>query len=112
MQPVAVSASAPVSSIEGGDPFSAPAEPFLKGSYAKALGRPRGHPALPDEEWDAKATYEEREAALKAALDEGFRAYEAGDYVTIYPGQTRAFIKQIGEEASQRLKAKRADLPY
>jgi len=88
---------------------SAPAEPFLRGSYAKTLGRPRGNPALPDDEWDESATDEERFDALKAAVEEGFRAFDEGRYITIQPGQTRAFLRQIGERVSQRLRAKRAE---
>jgi len=90
------------------DSAFAPAAPFLRGSYAESLGRPRGNPALPDDEWDDNATDEERFAALKAAVEEGFRAFDEGRYITIQPGQTRVFLRQMGEKVSQRLRAKRA----
>jgi len=98
------SAAAPASALDA----SAPVAPFLRGSYAESLGRPRGHPALPDDEWDYSATDEERFAALKAAVEEGFRANEKGDYVKVPADRLGDFLNEIGERASQRLRAKRA----
>jgi len=102
--PASASAAAPAPVLDA----SAPVAPFLHGSYAESLGRPRGHPALPDDEWDDSATDEERFAALKAALEEGFRAHAEGDFVRVPANQLGAFLNEIGERASRRLNAKRA----
>jgi len=87
---------------------SGTAAPFLDGTYVESLGLARGHPALPDDEWDDNATDEERAAAFGAAVQEGFGAHEKGDYVKVPAGRLGDFLNEIGERASQRLRAKRA----
>jgi len=59
-------------------------------------------------EWDAHATEEERFTALKAAIDEARLEYDAGLAMRIPHGQLRAYIGKLGEEASRRLREKRA----
>jgi len=74
--------------------------PFQGGSYAKALGWPRGSLAFPDVEWDAHATEEERFTALKAAIDEGFRDVDEGRTIEISsPEQLREMLRNAGETA-------------
>jgi len=80
--------------------------PFQVGSYAKALGRPRGSLAFPDVEWDAHATEEERFTALKAAIDEARAEYDAGHYIEISsPEQLRKMLRNAGETARSKVQA-------
>jgi len=103
---VAVSASASAAAPAPALDASASVAPFLRGSYAESLGRPRGHPALPDDEWDDNASDEERFAGLKAAVEEGFRAFDEGRYIEIPAGGFGDFIDKREEEVSRRLRVK------
>jgi len=81
-----------------------PEMPFQEGSYAKALGRPRGSLTFPDVEWGAHATEEERFTALKAAIDEGFRDVDEGRYIEISSsGQLRETLRNAGETALSKV---------
>jgi len=96
--------SAEPSSIDDGDWGTGPEMPFQEGSYAKALGRPRGSLTFPDVEWDAHATEEERFTALKAAIDEGFRDVDEGRYIEISsPEQLREMLRNAGETARSKV---------
>jgi len=77
-----------------------PFEPFLNGSHSKALGRSRGYPTLPDD----GPTEEEKFIALKAAIDEGIAQIDSGQVIEIPHGELRNYIRQLGEEASRRLR--------
>jgi len=116
MQPVTAAPDSPVavpaSDLASSSAFdsSAPAAPFLRGSYAESLGRPRGNPALPDDEWDDSATDAEGAAALKAAVEEGFRAFEEGRYIEIPAGGFVDFIDKREEAVSRRLRAKSSEV--
>jgi len=103
--PASAAPAAPASALD----TSVSAAPFLRGSYAESLGRPRGHPALPDDEWDANATDEERFTALKAAVEEGFSAFDEGRYIEIPPGGFGDFIDKRVEEVSRRMRVKSSE---
>jgi len=103
--PVNVSAPATVRVGESG-----PVAPFLDGTYAESLGRARGHPALPDDEWDDNATDEEHFAALKAAVEEGFRAFDEGRYIEIPAGGFGDFIDKREAGVLRRLRAKSSEV--
>jgi len=97
--------SAEPSSIDDGDWGTGPEMPFQEGSYAKALGRPRGSLAFPDVEWDAHATEEERFTALKAAIDDGFRDVDEGRTIEIASSeQLREMLRNAGETAPNPFK--------
>jgi len=60
------------------------------------------------EEWVGNPTEEEKFAALKALIDEGIEQIEAGQVIEIPHGELRNYIRQLGEEASRRLREQRA----
>jgi len=108
MQTVAALRSAPETAAFNSGPF----EPFLSGSYSEALDRPRGHPALPDDEWDDNATEEEKFIALKAAIQEGLDDIDAGRVIEVPADKLEAFIHGLGEKAAARVRAREAALQY
>jgi len=91
---------------------SGPFTPALRGSYAKALDRPRGCPALPDDEWDENATEEEKFIALKAAVQEGLDDIDAGRVIEVPADELESFIHELGERAAARVQARREMLQY
>jgi len=95
--------SATDSSARASGPFA----PALRGSYAKALDRPRGCPALPDDEWDDNATEEEKFIALKAAVQEGLDDIDAGRVIEVPADKLESFIHELGERAAARVQTRR-----
>jgi len=60
------------------------------------------------EDWVGTPTEEEKFAALKALIDEARAEYDAGLGIKIPHGELRNYIRQLGEEASRRLRERRA----
>jgi len=64
------------------------------------------------EEWVGTPTEEEKLAALKALIDEGFAQIDAGLGIEVPHDQLGAFIHGLSEEAAARVRRKREARHY